>query len=179
MVTKGAKYIIIVHCFLQSKSFLLYLLVKLLSMDIFTIDFIISIGLLVCWPCVFPFTVKPLYWRQHWDLKIVSVIERYAVIRHVHYRDVSSRGDVNWDLKIMSSRERFPLCVLYIEVLLWELTIILSVPGKSVHCREVSALNYVRYKEVSLYSHSVWNSWCLFIQLVNHSGCVYDCHLQT
>ena len=53
-VTEGAKNIIIVHSFLRSKPLLLYLLVKLLSMGIFTIDFIMSVGLLVCRPCVFP-----------------------------------------------------------------------------------------------------------------------------
>ena len=53
-VTEGAKDIFIVHSFLQSKPLLVYLLVKLLSLGIFTIDFIMSVGLLACWPCVLP-----------------------------------------------------------------------------------------------------------------------------
>ena len=72
-----------VHSFLQSKGILSYLSVKLLSMDIFTVDFIITIGLLVCWSCVFPLTVKPLYSRQHWDLKIMSIIESCPLNRGV------------------------------------------------------------------------------------------------
>ena len=37
------------------------------------------------------------------------------------------------------------------EGLLGSMTAISSVPEKSVHCREVSAIKDVRYKEVSLY----------------------------
>ena len=57
------------------------------------------------------------------------------VIGRVHYRDSVLQGNVGWNLKgvcyKMSATKRF--CYV-------SLTVISSVPEKSVHCREVSAL---------------------------------------
>ena len=78
-VTEGAKGIIIVHSFLRSKSLLLYLLVTLLSIGIFTKDFIMSVGLLVCWPWFFLYS----------EASLLRAILRPQ--NSVRYREVSAR----------------------------------------------------------------------------------------
>ena len=77
-VTEGAKDII-VHSFLRSKSLLLYLLVTLLSIGIFTKDFIMSVGLLVCWPWFFLYS----------EASLLRAILRPQ--NSVRYREVSAR----------------------------------------------------------------------------------------
>ena len=77
-VTEGAKDII-VHSFLRSKSLLSYLLVTLLSIGIFTIDLIMSVGLLVCWPRSFLYS----------EASLLRAILRPQ--NSVRYREVSAR----------------------------------------------------------------------------------------
>ena len=60
-------------------------------------------------------------------------------------------GNVNWDLKMKSTTERCLLVCAKERFCYGNLTLILSFPGKSVRCREVSGINDVHYKEVSPY----------------------------
>ena len=59
-------------------------------------------------------------------------------------------GNVSWDLKMMSTTEVSAIkCSLHGDFI-EGLTVISSVPKRSVRCREVSAIKDVHYKEVSL-----------------------------